>query len=141
MKFYKCTINQGHLVCPELHKDLAAKGAQGLEVEVTIEKVGDQQRSNAQNSYLWGVLYPTILKFYLGNIRAFIEDLMKAVRATLTIEFIHAMMKMWFNNGKSTKGLSTEGFIKYHDDIREYYFHTHGIDIPLPNQPTENNNA
>ena len=142
MKKYEATIKDGKLACSELMKDLAHKDVQGMKVTVIVEKWGDKARSIAQNSYLWGVLYSRCLEFYQGNVRAFIEDLMKAVGFALTVEFVHEMFKIWWLGGKSTTKLSTEGMMKYQDGIREYFLFKHKLDIPPPNEsPIEELNA
>ena len=133
MKTYTCHIHEGHLYSPELQKDLKRKAVQGIKVSVGIEEYGEKQRSIQQNRYLFGAVYKPILEFYKNNLGSFMLDIMEAMKAELTTEFIHELFKMWFNKGRSTKDLSTVKFNSYFNKIREHFWHKHKLDLPEPN--------
>lgn len=134
MKTYVATILDGKLSDPELMADLSNPAAQGIEVEVTIESLGNKKRTVQQNRRLWGVIYKKALAYYKENPADFIRDLMTATRAEITVEFVHEMMKIWWLKGESTTKLSTERMNGYTDAIEEHLFHRHGVPRDEPEE-------
>lgn len=130
MKRYQARIEGGVLVCPELQADLLR--TEGYEVTVDIEVKDRHMRSSPQLRYLWGVVYEHIMVFYRGNISALLKDVIIAFRVTDTKEFIHNMLKAWFNKGISTSKLNHKQMGEYIQSIRDYYYHAHQLLIPEP---------
>lgn len=126
MKQYTATIINGEIDSIELKEDL--KRAEGVSVDITIERSGNKKRSVEQNARLWA-LYDKILKYYETNQKDFVVDLMTSVRAEITAEFIHEMMKQWWIGGKSTTKLSTEQMNKYMEALEEHFFHKYGVHL------------
>lgn len=131
MKTYEAFIKDGQLVNRELSRDLA--GADGVKVMLTVAEWGTKPRSNPQNRYLFGMVYPKVAKYYTANVGDFIRDVLLAMKAKVTAEFIHELMKMMFNGSRTTTKLSTVGMMEYITLIREYFYHKYELDIPEPN--------
>lgn len=108
----------------------------GADVLLTFEKP-KKKRSNQQNAYLWGLLYPTTqqaIKNEWGEI--------------WSIEKVHEFYKIHFNytekvnldSGevikipKSTTDNTTTQQEEYHTQIRQFLLEWFGIETPLPNE-------
>jgi len=75
----KCATNKGSI-------SKAFEQFEGREITITIEKKR-RKRSNNQNSYLWGCVYPLVkMQFY------------ETCGEVFTIEEVHEIMKMKFNS-------------------------------------------
>ena len=94
-----------------------------------------KQRSNQQNKYYWGKLLEDVEGFYRNNQTAFILDVLEAVDADITPEFIHEMLKMRFNDRQSTTRNTTKTMEEYMLKLRVFFQQKHGLDIPPPNEP------
>lgn len=109
---------------------------EGKEVTITIQRKR-RQRSNEQNRYLWGCIYPIIRK-------AFAE----AMGENFTIEQVHEIMKFKLNYReiinedtgevivapKSTTQNTKFEQEEYHQKLREFSLEWFNIIIPLPNE-------
>lgn len=108
----------------------------GADVLLTFEKP-KKKRSNQQNAYLWGLLYPTTqqaIKNEWGEI--------------WSIEKVHEFYKIHFNytekvnldSGevikipKSTTDNTTTQQEDYHTQIRQFLLEWFNIETPLPNE-------
>lgn len=108
----------------------------GTDVLLTFEKP-KKKRSNQQNAYLWGLLYPTTqqaIKNEWGEI--------------WSIEKVHEFYKLHFNytekvnldSGevikipKSTTDNTTTQQEEYHTQIRQFLLEWFNIETPLPNE-------
>lgn len=106
------------------------------EITITIEKK-KRKRSNEQNAYLWGCVYPLVkMQFY------------ETCGEVFTIEEVHEIMKMKFNSvelinedtgevivvPKSTTNNSKFEQEQYHEQIRNFAKEWFNIHIPLPNE-------
>lgn len=92
------------------------------------------KRSSKQNKYYWSVVIGKALGYYKENVRALIEDVLKALKFNVTRSFVHELFKMRFNGGRSTAKLDTKEMTEYWDKIREDFLDK-GVDIPPPNEP------
>lgn len=114
----------------------AIKSFNGFDVVITIAKV-KKKRSNSQNAYLWGLLYPSTqqaIKNEWGEI--------------WSIEKVHDFYKLHFNYTekvneqtsevikipKSTTDNTTTQQEEYHTQIRQFLLEWFNIDVPLPNE-------
>ena len=114
----------------------AIESFEGKDIMITFEKP-KRKRSNPQNNYLWGILYPitqNAIKNEWGEI--------------WSIEKVHDFYKIQFNviekvneeTGqviklpKSTTENTTIQQEEYHLQIREFLKEWFNIDCPLPNQ-------
>lgn len=112
--------------------DDAGVQAKALEVEIAIGS--GRMISANQRKYYFKCLVNPILDFYRGNFRALVLDIMEAVGMELSKDFIHELLKMMFNNGKSTMGNSTAKAERRFMAIREYYARKHGLQLKEPNE-------
>lgn len=125
----KCATNKGSIT-------KAFEQFEGKEVTITIEKK-KRKRSNEQNAYLWGCVYPLVkMQFY------------ETCGEVFTIEEVHEIMKMKFNSvelineetgevivvPKSTTKNSKFEQEQYHEQIRSFAKEWFNIYIPLPNE-------
>jgi hypothetical protein len=100
--------------------------------KITFEALKDQ-RTIQQNRYYRGAFLGAILAWYKDNMVEFFKDCFIFFKAELTTEFLHEIFKFFFLKGQSTTKLDKEDFMEdYIKDIREFYFHNHGLDIPDP---------
>ena len=119
----------------------AIKSFNGYEVVVTISKA-KKKRSNSQNAYLWGVLYPITqeaIKNEWGEI--------------WSINKVHDFYKLHFNYTekvneqtsevikipKSTTDNTTTQQEEYHSQIRQFLLEWFNVDAPLPNEDLQIN--
>ncbi len=108
--------------------------------EITI-KPYRLNRTNAQNSYLWGVVYKTIVENENGFF--FNEETEQSLfkNKIKKEEVIHELCKKFFLSSvtvegvtvtPSTKKLNTEQFTQYIESIRDYASLNLGVYIPTP---------
>ncbi len=116
-------------------RDLFGKG--GTDVDITII-FGKVQRSLAQNRYLWGVVYPVLMrellettgeKFTAEELHAY--NLQKIQGAKIEFKSIGGEEVMFVKDKKSSE-MSTEEFSVMVDKIIHYAAETWGIVIPPP---------
>jgi len=98
-------------------------------------KENSKLRSLRQNRYYWGVIVEEALEFYKKNEGAFLLDILDAVKADSSPEFVHEMLKMRFNKGKTTKKNKTDEMEEYMLKVRVHFLQKHGLDIAPPNEP------
>jgi hypothetical protein len=125
----KCTTNKGSI-------SKAFEQFEGKEITITIEKKR-RKRSNEQNAYLWGCVYPLVK---IGFFESYGE--------VFSIEEVHEILKMKFNSidlinedtgevvvaPKSTTKNSKFEQEQYHEHIRNFAKEWFNIHIPLPNE-------
>lgn len=73
-----------------------------------------------------------VLSFYQVNTTEMIRDILEAVKADLSAEFVHELIKMLFNVTTTTK-LTTADFEDKMHEIRAFYA-LKGCDIKEPNE-------
>lgn len=101
-------------------------------VEVIVKKPA-KRRSNDQNQYLWGVVYPAIA-WYTGMSNEEVHDAMKMM-------FLKRIVTV---NGKSietvgsTAKLTTKECTEYIEQVRAFAAMELGINIPDPNEYATN---
>jgi len=98
-------------------------------------KESSKLRSLKQNKYYWGVIVAEALEFYKKNEGAFLLDILDAVKADATPEFVHELFKMRFNKGKTTTKNKTDEMEAYMLELRVFFLQKHGLDLPPPNEP------
>jgi len=125
----KCTTNKASI-------SKAFEQFEGKEITITIEKKR-RKRSNEQNAYLWGCVYPLVK---IGFFESYGE--------VFSIEEVHEILKMKFNSidlinedtgevvvaPKSTTKNSKFEQEQYHEHIRNFAKEWFNIYIPLPNE-------
>ena len=109
-----------------------------LECTLTLEK-RTKKRSNSQNSYLWGVVYPLS------------RDCFKDIGYFLSLDEVHEFFKDKFlkdvvvhpdtgemlgNTVKKSSNLNTIEFNEYFENIIRFIAETFGVEIPYPNEQT-----
>lgn len=109
-----------------------------LECTITLEK-RSKKRSNNQNSYLWGIVYPIS------------RDCFKSIGYFLSLDEVHEFFKDKFlkdvvvhpdtgeilgNKVKSTTELDTFEFNEYFEAIIVFVAETFSTEIPYPNEQT-----
>jgi hypothetical protein len=109
-----------------------------LEVNIIIEQ-RKKKRSNNQNSYLWGVVYPIV------------RDCLKNQGWVLSLDEVHEFCKGKFNRkdivdvdtgellgsyGGSTSELDTFSFNEYFESIIRWVSEYFNTEIPYPNEQT-----
>lgn len=113
----------------------------GKEIILTISKKS-KRRSNDQNAYLWGVVYPIIK-----------NGLKEQGYNQITTEQVHELLKGQFckeeivneNTGEiktitgHTRELTTSQFMEYLEDIKQFASEELGCYIPDPNEQSEIN--
>lgn len=98
-------------------------------------------RTLDQNQYYWGVVVQDALKFYSTHEKEFLLDVYRALGNNEGADVIHAMFKILFNGGHSTRfkdderGEGKEKMGNYIDSIREHFYREHKFDIPPANTP------
>ena len=114
------------------------------DVDISIKKTNS--RSNPQNRYYWGVIVHMIKERFqeLGYTRTDIND--HEVSTPLTRDDVHLFLRNEFLRddlvsadaeiigtlAKSTKDLSTDEFVKYLDNVRNWAADALEIQIPDP---------
>lgn len=104
---------------------------------IVLELRQSRSRSNQQNRYYWGAVLPII------------QDAMKKVGVSMSIEQVHELLKYKFlqieyvttdgeiiNSVGSTKELNPSEFNDYLEKITEWSAMYLGVEIPEPNQQT-----
>lgn len=114
--------------CNKLMKFAKKEDFKPIKVDASFGK----KRSNNQNAYYWKSLEAYVLPFFAENPVRLIELVLKAVKFSITKEFIHELYKMIYRQGASTTKSNTVGMVNYMDSIRHDFFHDYGIDIPGP---------
>ncbi len=120
-------------------------------VKISIEKTN--QRSIPQNRYYWGVVVHTIKERFteLGYTRTDVSD--HGVSSPLTRDDVHQFLRSNFLRddlisgdgevlgtlSKSTKQLSTDEFVKYLDNVKNWAVQSLDIQIPDPETKIEYN--
>ena len=133
-------LKNGKLVFqnPKAYADFLSVLQEGTILDLQIKKARNT-RTNPQNSYLWGIVYPYLL-----------EGFKQAGYVDVDIEVVHAFCKNQFNAGcipnmetgevltyaRSTTELDTKEFGEYVDKIRHFALHDLGIIIPEPESVT-----
>ena len=122
------------------------------DVEITIKKT--KTRSNPQNRYYWGVVVYLIKERFkeLGYTRTDIQQ--DNVRSPITRDDVHTFLRENFLRddwivkdtgvvigtvAKSTTELSTDEFVIYLENVRNWAVESLDIDIPDPNTPISTN--
>ena len=122
------------------------------DVEITIRKT--KTRSNPQNRYYWGVVVYLIKERFkeLGYTRTDIQQ--EHVSSPITRDDVHTFLRENFLRddwivrdtgvvigtvAKSTTELSTDEFVIYLENVRNWAAETLDIDIPDPNTPISTN--
>lgn len=113
----------------------AVRGLDGKLIVVELRQ--SRSRSNQQNRYYWGAVIPII------------QDAMKKVGVSMSIEQVHELLKYKFlqieyvttdgeiiNSVGSTKELNPSEFNEYLEKITEWSATYLGVEIPEPNQQT-----
>lgn len=132
-RFYGA-VTDGRLVLDARQAFLEA--VRGLDGKlVVLELRQSRSRSNQQNRYYWGAVLPIV------------QDGMKAVGVSMSIEQVHELMKYKFlqieyvtNDGEiiqsigSSKELSPPEFNEYIERIQQWASEYLGITIPDPNE-------
>ena len=114
------------------------------EVEITIKKTNS--RTNPQNRYYWGVVVHMVTERFkeLGYTKTDLYD--ATISAPLTRSDVHEFLRNEFLTddlidkegeligtlSKSTTSLSTDEFVKYLDNVRDWGAISLDIDIPDP---------
>lgn len=91
-----------------------------------------------QRKYYFGVVVKAAAKYYEENQIDLIRDIIKAVKADCSPEFIHTLFEMMFELKTVSSSQDKELMIKFTDDIREHFWHEYGCDIPPANEPPIN---
>jgi hypothetical protein len=113
----------------------AIKSFEGKEIVLTIERKR-KKRSNEQNAYLWGVVYPIL------------KDGFYQIGYKLTTGQVHELMKQTFvkedlineTTGEvktitgHTSNLTTSQFMEYLADIKQFAAEELNVYIPDPNE-------
>lgn len=97
-------------------------------IEVSEQK---QTRSLEQNSYLWGVVYPTIMDHLIGWDAEDIHEFFLGEH--FGWETIDGLGKKKLKPIKRSSRLSTKEF-KEHWEFIQRYMANKGVDIPDPNE-------
>jgi hypothetical protein len=144
MKFeFYSTVEQGKL---KRNRGLVAEAIQSFEgktIEITIRKARNK-RSNNQNRYLWGCVYPILRQGF------------KDLGTLMTLEQVHSFMKDYFiqhqpesiiirevhipnsdttvKTIKSTTELTPTEFNEYKNELQHFGVEMLGVDIPDPNE-------
>ena len=105
----------------------ALKGFSGKRVRVTLSKE-TKQRTNPQNSWLWGAVYPAIAD-WSGHSVDEIHEAMKALHGHKTLVTLpgHAQELV----PRSTRDYTTDEFSEYVERVRAWAA-MQGLDIPDP---------
>ena len=107
----------------------------GKEVVLTVKRA-KKQRSNPQNNFLWGCVYPIMQKALkdAGHLMTVndVHDLLKLRFLKETI-LINEETGEYIERIKSTKELSTTTFAEYVQDIHRFASEYFGVTIPDPN--------
>jgi hypothetical protein len=90
--------------------------------------------SSQQRRYYRGVIVKKALEFYTKQPEAFVRDIMQAVKADWSPEFVHQFLKMRFNKGRSTGDLVLRP-TEFLTAIWAHYRVNYNLDIPPPNEP------
>lgn len=99
------------------------------------------KRSIQSNNYYWGRVISDALNFYTKNPASFFLDINEGLKGEEGLQVIHAMFKLLFNGGHSTRfedddmETGKEKMTKYIDKIREHFYHKHKFDISPANTP------
>jgi hypothetical protein len=97
-------------------------------------KIWKKTRSNDQNSYLWGVVYPMIRQHIIDSTGDNFTS--EEIHEAMMAKFLDAKPKIVLDEVvlvRSTKKLSTVEFIEYVGAIQQY-FAEQGLIIPDPNE-------
>lgn len=121
-------LEEAEEFCNRLMKFAKKADFQPIKVDASFGK----KRSNPQNAYYWKSLTDYVLPFFANNPMRLIELVLKAVKFSITKEFIHELYKMIYRQGASTTKANTIGMVNYMDNIRHDFYHDYGIDIPEP---------
>lgn len=128
----KCATNKGSI-------SKAFEQFEGKEITITIERKR-RKRSNEQNAYLWGCVYPLIKQGFF-----------ETCGEVFTIEEVHEIMKLKFNFIELTNESTGEVITapksttkntkfeqeQYHEQCRQFAIEWFNITIPLPNEQIE----
>ena len=101
---------------------------EGNSVFVTVEKMKNI-RSNAQNRYLWGVLY----KLISDSLGWEIEDVHTFCKQEFNPKHIELKGEEWKVGGSTTK-MSTIEFSEYVEKIQRFFAEHANLSLPDPNQ-------
>tara|TARA_R110002051_G_scaffold227602_1_gene289889 strand:- start:245 stop:718 length:474 start_codon:yes stop_codon:yes gene_type:complete len=138
-------VNNGEIIPEEpLVVNDKLKEFHEKEVEISIKKTNS--RSNPQNRYYWGVIVHMIKERFqeLGYTKTDIRD--ANVSTPLTREDVHLFLRDQFLKddliskdgevigtlSQSTKNLSTDEFVKFLDNVRDWAVMSLDINIPDP---------
>lgn len=98
-------------------------------------------RTLNQNNYYFGVVVRDAMAFYDKNPAKFFLDLNEGLKGEDGLQVIHAMLKLLFNGGHSTRfedddmQTGKEKMTAYIDKIRLHFWEVHKFDIPPANEP------
>jgi hypothetical protein len=117
----------------------AFKQFNGKEIILTIERK-KKKRSNEQNRYLFGVIYPIVklaFKESWGEVRS-IEEIHEWAKNQFNyIEKVNEETGEIMRLPKSTTLNSTTDQEVFHEEIRRFCDEWFGVSIPLPNEQVE----
>ena len=128
----KCATNKGSI-------SKAFEQFEGKEITITIERKR-RKRSNEQNAYLLGCVYPLIKQGFF-----------ETCGEVFTIDEVHEIMKLKFNFIELTNESTGEVITapksttkntkfeqeQYHEQCRQFAIEWFNITIPLPNEQIE----
>jgi hypothetical protein len=81
------------------------------------------------------VIVKEALEFYKKNEAAFLLDILDAIEADTTPDFVHEVLKMRFNKSKTTTKSKVKEMEEYMLGLRVYFLQKHKLDIAPPNEP------
>jgi hypothetical protein len=99
---------------------------------VTVKSGSGKSRSDKENRYYHGVVVQGALEHYAQHPMDLIRDVLDAVGANITPEFIHELIKLRFGV-KSTAKLDTTGFEELMLRLRQHFAEL-GTDIKEPRE-------
>ena len=137
-KKYKAQVDNGKLILKE--KDIFKKELiryEGKEVTITIGPKDYSQRSNPQNSYLWGCVYKMIGE-HTGYTDDEIHELMKSMFLKKHLEIKLKDKIERYTIVGSTTSLNTAEFGEYIDKIRDWASLKFQLYIPNPDEAEYN---
>lgn len=135
-------VREGKLARNRKRISEAIEAFEGKNVEVTIRRAR-KQRSNQQNRYLWGCVYPILqagfkdigYRLSLDEVHGFVKDYFLNLGSSVIIdEIVIPETGQVLKRVKSTSELTPTEFNEYKLEIQEWASQTLGIQIPDPNE-------
>lgn len=117
----------------------AVASAAGKRLVLTLKEL-KKSRSQSQNAYLWGVVYPAIVAVFRehgNNVDAEdVHDFLKDRVGKLKQHFVTPAGEVLTGPGSTAK-LTTVEFEAYLEKVRVWAAESLGTAIPLPNESTD----